>query len=136
MARNAGIWIDGRKAVIVYLEDGVLEKSLVLSNIDKHPGRVIGVRTGPNIGARDFPAKDHEERYYEKQILLYLDQVASALHSCGKVFVMGPGETRKELIDRLTCRKYGGEVVGCEVVGRMTDPQIVARVRRFFEAKP
>jgi hypothetical protein len=132
MGKKAGLWIDGKKAVVVFVEGKKLEKSLIPSNIDHHPGRVVGPRSRPNVGSRDFPAKDHEERYYEKQVLLYLDQVVSAVRSCEELFVFGPGEVHVALVDRLNRRGFRGRIVGVESADRMTDPQVVAKVRGRF----
>ena len=132
MGKQAGLWIDGKKAVVVFVDGKQVEKRLIQSNIDHHPGRMVGPRSRPAVGARDFPAKDHEERYYEKQVLLYLDQVVSAVRSCEELFVFGPGEVRVALVERLSRRGWRGRVVGVESADRMTDPQIVAKVRRRF----
>ncbi len=132
MGRKAGLWIDGKKAVVVFVDGTSSEMLRIRSNIDRHPGRVVGPRTGPGVGARDFPAKDHEERYYEKQVRLYLDQVVSALRSCEELFVFGPGEVRVAFVERLAARGCWARVIGVESADRMTDPQIAATVRRRF----
>jgi hypothetical protein len=45
---------------------------------------------------------------------------------------MGPGEAKGELVKRLQSEHLGERIVGVEVVDKMTDHQIAARVRQQF----
>jgi hypothetical protein len=135
MALRAGVWIDGKKAILVFLDGRKVDKRVVLSNIDRHPGRFSGDKSVPAYGTRDFPAGDHEERYYLKQVTLYYDQLAPMLRSCSSVLILGPGESRRDFADRLRKKDFPGEIAGVEPADRMTEPQLVARVKAFFAAR-
>ncbi len=52
------------------------------------------------------------------------------------ILIFGPGEAAGELKKRLKRHKLRGSILGVEVAKRMTDPQIVARVRQFFKDTP
>ena len=45
------------------------------------------------------------------------------------ILIFGPGELKK----RLERNKLGGRVVGVETMDKMTDNQIAAKVRRYFQ---
>jgi hypothetical protein len=46
--------------------------------------------------------------------------------------VLGPGEAKTELHERLKNEGLDGRIVGIETVDKMTDRQIAARVRQRF----
>ena len=45
MGTNAGLWIDHRKALIVAVTDKGEEISLIVSKVEKQPGRSGGIRS-------------------------------------------------------------------------------------------
>ncbi|MGZ3495417.1 MAG: hypothetical protein ACXWM6_13620, partial [Thermodesulfobacteriota bacterium] len=49
------------------------------------------------------------------------------------ILIFGPGEAKGELKKRLVRNKLGGRIVGIETIDRMTDRQIAAKVRRYFQ---
>lgn len=136
MALRAGVWIDGKKAVLVFLDGRKVDKRVVLSNIDRHPGRFSGDKTAPAYGTRDFSAMDHEERYYRKQVTLFYDQLVPLLRSCSSLLILGPGESRRDFAERLRKKGFPGEIAAVEPADRMTDPQLVARVKVFHAGRP
>jgi len=46
---------------------------------------------------------------------------------------LGPGEAKGELKKRLVRNQLHGRIVGIETIDRMTDRQIAAKVRRYFQ---
>jgi hypothetical protein len=46
--------------------------------------------------------------------------------------ILGPGEAKGELRKRLVKNKLGGRVAAVETADKMTDRQIVAKVREYF----
>jgi hypothetical protein len=49
------------------------------------------------------------------------------------ILIFGPGEAKGELRKRLERNNLGGRIVGMETVDKMTDRQIAAKVRRYFQ---
>ena len=49
-----------------------------------------------------------------------------------EILILGPGEAKGELKKRLARENLGGRIVGIEAADKMTDPQIVAKVREHF----
>jgi hypothetical protein len=47
--------------------------------------------------------------------------------------IFGPGEAKGELKTRLESHKLGGRIVAVETVDNMTDNQIAAKVRDYFQ---
>ena len=48
------------------------------------------------------------------------------------ILILGPGEAKGELADRLQKEALRGRIVGIETVDKMTDRQVAARVRQRF----
>jgi hypothetical protein len=47
--------------------------------------------------------------------------------------IFGPGEAKGELKKRLESKGLGGRIVGVETTDKMTERQIAAKVRAYFQ---
>jgi stalled ribosome rescue protein Dom34 len=121
MKRTVGVWIDHKKAVIVFVKGKEEEIKLISSNIEKHH-RQSGVATPADIRQRE--STQHLNVYY--------DEVVSCIRQAESILIFGPGEAKGELKKRLEKDNLGGRIVGIEPADKMTDPQIVAKVRGQF----
>lgn len=121
MKKTVGLWIDHKKAVIVFLAGNDAEIRLVTSDLEK-PHRQSGVAT---------PADDIRQRKSTLELSGFYDEVISCIRGAEEIYILGPGEAKGELqkrFDDLLRRR----IVGIEAADRMTDPQIVAKVREHF----
>ncbi len=121
MQTTAGLWIDHKKAVIVFVKGKEEEIKLINSNIEKQQ-RQSGVSTPEDIRQRELT--EHLNVYY--------DEVVSCIREAESILIFGPGEAKGELKKRLEKDNLGGHIVGIEPADEMTDPQIVAKVREQF----
>ena len=133
MNHKAGIWIDHKKAVIVSVSaNGVTAKTLE-SEVGPH-ARYSG-RTGyptPDGPQGGRGEKKYEERYGQ-QLDQYYDEVISQLGQAEALLIMGPGEAKLQLKERLGHFKALSEcIVRIETTDKMTDPQIVAKVKEHY----
>ena len=62
----------------------------------------------------------------------FYDEVVSSMRDAEEILILGPGEAKDELKKRLAKAKLAGRIVGIEAADKMTDPQIVAKVRERF----
>jgi hypothetical protein len=133
MNDNVGLWIDHKKAVIVSVTvDGVAARTLE-SGIGPH-GRYYGrsgypTPNGPEVGGgeRHFEARhaDHLDRYYD-EVIVQLGQPEALL-------IFGPGEAKLQLKERLSrSRTLSQRIVGVETTDKLTDRQIIAKVKAHF----
>jgi len=131
MSRNAGVWIDHRKAQIVALNPGGRFTTVILSRVARHPGRGGDSPMKSAFEAR-FPAGDRRQRSLMGELNRYYDAVIEALHDYGMLLVFGPGEAKGELHARLLKMKLAARISAVESADQMTDRQIVAKVRAHF----
>jgi len=124
MKRKVGLWIDHKKAVIFNLSDEGAEIKRISSEMEKHV-RFSG-------GMQEESAEDQRDKRFTGHLNNYYDEVISYIRSAESILIFGPGEAKRELKERLEIEKLHGNIVGIETVDKMTDNQIVAKVRQRF----
>ena len=133
MAHKAGIWIDHKKAVIVSLSaDGVTAKTL---ESDVGPHARYSDRAGyPTAGGpQDGRGEKRYEERYGQHLDRYYDEVIKQLGQPEALLIFGPGEAKLQLKERLSGSKALSEhIVEMETTDKLTDPQIVAKVKGHF----
>lgn len=122
MKTTVGLWIDHRKAVIVFVV-GQEEEIKLISSQDEKQHRQSGV---------SMPADDIRQRELTGYLNSYYDEVISYIRDAESILIFGPGEAKGELKKRLEKDNLGGRIVGIETADKMTEPQIVAHVREHF----
>jgi len=133
MRTKVGLWIDHRKALIVGVTDKGEEIKLIISKVEKQPRRSGGIPSKTSFEAQQVPADDSRERKFTGHLNLYYNAVIAALRDAESILILGPGEAKVELKKRLVRNKLSGRIVGIETIDRMTDRQISAKVRRYFQ---
>jgi hypothetical protein len=133
MKKVAGLWIDRKKAVIVVATDKGDEIKVIVSNVDKQLGRSEGVRSATHYESQLVPADDRRERRLTGQLNIYYDSVVACIQDAEEVLLFGPGEAKDELRKRISKNKGGVRVIGVQAAEKMTDRQVSAKVRHYFE---
>ena len=127
MNKEAGVWIDHRKAVVVTALDGGEEINQIQSNLEKQ------VRQ-PSEHARstDNGPADQRDRAFLGHLSRYYDEVIARIGDAASVLILGPGEAKEELKKRLESKPPHGRLIVLETIDKMTDRQIAAKIRRHF----
>ena len=123
MKKQAGLWIDHRKAVIVIVADEGEKIKEIASNMEKHVRFTGG--TSSEVGSTE----DMRDRGFENHLNTYYDRVIAVLRDADSIQIFGPGEAKGELRRRLEHKGVRGHVLAIETVDKMTDRQIAAKVR-------
>ena len=129
MTTSAGVWIDHRKAVIVVVSEGRESASEIRSHVERQPGRVDGVRSTAYHEDQLMKADDSRDREFMGHLNKYYAEVIAAIRHAESILIFGPGEAKGELAERLDHEKFGGHVLAVESADKMTDRQVVAKVR-------
>ena len=135
MRTKMGLWIDHRKAIIVAVTDKGEETKLIISKVEKQPGRFAGVRSTTPYESQQVRADDSRERKFTGHLNIYYDAVIACIRDAESILIFGPGEAKGELQKRIKKNKLSGRIVGIETVDKMTDRQIASKVRQYFEEK-
>lgn len=126
MKTEVGLWIDHKKAVIVFVAGKDTETKLITANIvERH--RQSGVA---------MPADDVRQRELTGHLNSFYDEIISSIRDAESILIVGPGEAKGELRKRLEQDNVSRLVVEIKTADKMTDPQIVALVRGHFRNRP
>ncbi|WP_347986470.1 hypothetical protein [Methylomonas sp. AM2-LC] len=126
MKNKVGIWIDHQHAFLVFIQAGVESSQHIESGMDKdvrYTGRTI---------EEDGKADDQRDSHYASHLNQYYDQVIANLHDAEAILLFGPGEAKIEFKKRLMIKDKNAHVVGVDTVDKMTEPQVLAKVREFY----
>lgn len=126
MKKQAGLWIDHRKDVIVIISDDDEEVKTVVSDMEKR------VRFSGGDGAGDDSSEDVRDRQFGNHLNSYYDQVIAVVRNAESVQIFGPGEAKGELEKRLKNEGLKDNALSVETTDKMTDRQISAKVREHF----
>jgi hypothetical protein len=125
MNKTVGLWIDHKRAVVVFVAGKETETKLISSNLEK-PHRQSGVAT---------PADDVRQRELTGHLNSFYDEVISCIRDAESILILGPGEAKGELKSRLDKDGLSRRIVGVKTSDKMTDKQIVAVVRGHFNQR-
>ena len=126
MQKTVGLWIDHKKAVVVFVDGRDTELKVISADIEKHH-RQSGVTT---------PADDLRQRALTGDLNRFYDEVVDCIRDTESILVLGPGEAKGELSKRLEKDNLSRRIVGIKTSDKITDKQIVALVRGYFFNRP
>jgi len=133
MSSQVGLWIDHRQAFIVHLAADKTTSKIILSNLEKHVRASGGSRSSTPYGPQDIFAEDRVYRKFKHHLQQYYERVVRSIRGAESIFIMGPGEAKDELKKYLEKPKQKPHpVIKIETVDKMTEAQIVARVREHY----
>ena len=126
MKKQAGLWIDHRKAIVVLITDEGEEIKKIVSGMEKH------VRFTGGTGSEDGSSEDVRDRQFGNHLNSYYDQVIAVVRDADSIQIFGPGEAKGELEKRIEHEGLKAHILAIETVDKMTDRQISAKVREHF----
>ena len=128
MTKEIGLWIDHRKAVIVIVSDNGEEVKEITSHMEKH------VRYS-NDYSEGGSSEDIRDRQFGDHLNTFYDAVIATVRDGNTIQIFGPGEAKGELKKRLEGGDFKGRILAVETVDKMTDRQIMAKVRGRLRKK-
>jgi len=81
MRTKVGLWIDHGKALIVAVTDKGEEIRLVISKVEKQPGRYDGIRSTTCYESQIVPADDSSQRKLTGHLNIYYDAVIACVRN-------------------------------------------------------
>ena len=127
MKKQAGVWIDHRKAVIIIVTESGEAIKEIISNMEKH------VRFTGGRGSEDGSSEDVRDRQFENRLNSYYDEVVAVLRDADTLQIFGPGEAKGELEKRIEHAGLKAHILAIETMDKLTVRQIAAKVRERFQ---
>lgn len=131
MLNRVGVWIDRRQAIVVRFSDAGEDCCHIQSGMESQERRASDHPEGP-FEPLNVPSDDTRDRKETAELNKFYDEVISHLRQAHSIYLCGPGEARKQLRNRLEEDRSVTERVVIEAADRMTDAQLVAKVRKHF----
>lgn len=134
MTHYAGIWVDQRKAFVVTLKQDKEHLLRVDSEVEKHVRLSGGSRSRKTpYGPQEVAVDGKLDERRKQQLRKYYQEIIRLVQDVPKVMIMGPGHAKIELKKEFDkAKNLGAKVVKVETVDKMTEKQIVARVKHCF----
>ncbi len=132
MNTQVGLWIDHRKAVIVFLtgkDEGV---EIIESRVEKHIHPSGGSRSKTPYSPQEVKAEDIRERKYENYLGRYYDELISHIRGAESILIFGPDAAKDELQKHIMGKEIRSRIVHLETNDKMTERQIAAKARQYF----
>jgi hypothetical protein len=133
MTNQVGLWIDHRQAIIVMSPDESEEIVQVTSNLEKHVRFSGASHSSAAADSHTDTTEDKRDRRFEDRLHRYYDSVILNLRDATAILILGPGEAKYELQKRLEVHGLSDRIADVKNADKLTDNQIVAEVRQYFE---
>ncbi len=127
MEKKIGLWIDHEKAFIVKLTGGKESRSVIFSDVEP--------RIRPH-GGFEIISEKKVERRRKGHLRSWYREVIGAVSGADRIFIFGPGAAKMELLSEMDdFREVSNKVVGMEPADNMSENQVAAKVRVFFDSE-
>ena len=124
MSHDVGVWIDHKKAIIVSIAAGEVTTRTLTSDIGAHPHY---------SGSQEGDGEKKYEQRHTQDLDRYYDDVIGQIGKPDALLLFGPGEAKLQLKERLRRPNVSSEsIVAVETTDKLTDPQIVAKVKEHY----
>lgn len=132
MTNQVGVWLDGTKAIVVKPANGIVKE--IIAHIDNPVHHSTETqRTALVRGKQVNNEKKFDERK-KHQTHDYIKDVISEIKTADAIYVFGPSQMKTNLKTELEKDKHlKDKLVAVESADSMTNNQIVAQVKKFFE---
>lgn len=133
------VWIDSRGAVIATWHAGEVRLERLQSDVPAHHKATGHVRYDPTVRHGGGAPKDTGEANRLEHLARFVELVASRVPPADPVLILGPGTVRDRLEHRVAeADRHASRTrtVTCQPAARLTDRQLVARLRRVAGEQP
>ena len=133
MTKDVGLWIDHKRAVIVILSEQGENIQQIESGVGKHTRYRGATRPKSPYSAQYQKGDDQLDRQFSERLNKFYGNIIVQIRDVDSLLIFGPGEAKNEIEKRLTHEKVHVKIAGIETADKMTDRQIAAKVRKYFQ---
>jgi hypothetical protein len=135
MKQNVGIWIDHKEAILVLVKDAQTTIERIESNAESQFRPSGGWKASGSNVAQSVSKEQKADERRKHQFHDFYQEVIKKAGKANKIYIFGPGEAKRELAKEI--EKIKGQhvrIAAVEASDRLTENQIVAKVKSFFTA--
>jgi len=136
MEKLFGLWVDHEKAIIVSLMRGSHKVIHVESDVEGHFRLKDDSQSISPSNLQGNTIESKMDSRYRKYLNIYFQQIINLLKEAKRIFIFGPGEAKIELKKMIERNKlFSNKISDIETTDKLTEPQIVAKVKKYFKQK-
>jgi hypothetical protein len=135
MKKQAGIWIDSTKAIIVTLNEGKETITEIQSDLENRVYHDKEGNKGSFLGNQHIDSQKTFDERKKHQTNSYLKDVISNINEADELYIFGPAETKTKLEQKINAEKstISSKLKSVETADSMTSNQIIAKVKKFYQ---
>lgn len=131
--KNLGMWVDHREAILVWLKGDKDLVERIESNVDSRFRPSGGWKASGSSVAQSISKEQNADERRNHQLHDFYQAVIKKLDKADTLFLFGPGQAKLELVKEMEKIKGRRNIVAAvEPADRLTENQLVAKVRAFF----
>lgn len=136
MKNNVGLWVDHVKAFIVTLKTkGDIDTQTVTSDVEPLVKSTGGGRTKTPY-SKGGVSVDKSKLKQQHQLKGYYENIIEQIACADKIYLFGPGTAKKELYHEIQNNApLAAKVISIDAADKMTEPQMIAKVRNYYRLK-
>jgi hypothetical protein len=131
---KVGIWLDHRRAVLVYVLEKDSQVRTLNSHVEKRVRLAGGSRGKEPYAPQDIRQDSKQDERIAHQLKEYYERIIRIIGQPEELYIFGPGEAKQELARRVAAHKELGDLApAVETADKLTVPNIVGKVREHFQ---
>lgn len=132
MKTQAGLWIDHEHAVLVLMgESGETVKKFHIEEPES-AGETRRPEYAHKYTPNDFISEDSRQRKRAALVEAMYDEVLASMSDVQSLWIVGPGEAKREFNKHLQAKKVGVVPTEFEAAGKLSERQLIAKVKEHF----
>jgi hypothetical protein len=136
MRKNTGLWIDHKEAILVSIEGEKASVQHIESGAERHHKPSGGWKSGGTSVAQTVSNEHVDEERRKHQYHSFYQKVIELLSDSASLAIFGPGEAKIELAKEIEkSNDIHKKVTTVESCDRLTENQLIAKVKTFFSAQ-
>ena len=136
MTKNIGLWIDHERTFLVSLKNREEKIIKIESEVESHIKSLGGSRTASPYGPQDVAAEKKLERKRKQHLHHFYQNIIGVIKDADHLFIFGPGAAKVELEKEIKkSKQLSAKISGIEPADKMTERQIIAKIKKYFEEK-
>lgn len=131
--KNTGVWLDRDKAIVVTLNNGREVLEIINSEIEDFKATSSRLLGGHQEIAKDRKFLEREKHQFKN----YFKNIVIKIKDADAIALFGPAQTN-EKFNKVLHELYpdvAKKIKGVEKADSMTDNQVIALVKEFFNSK-
>ena len=133
MNREGGVWVDHKRALIVLLDRQAVRTRVIESKVEAHVRFAGGTRSSGSPVAQSVASEKKREEKSARHLDHYYEEIIKAIGAPVVLLILGPGQAKTEFKTKIEKSKQHQKVqIHMEPSEKLTDPQIIAKVRSHF----